>query len=220
MSEPRLCIVDHRTELEPTELQTCIRCQGATRRDLLDIADMYALLPAELQGRAGAATPPEPNGHIHGDDTPMPGGDIMVMLGPGSTRHHGEPANDDSIIGAIGRWVTDWRITFDDHTTEHPTTVADCADYLARRLTHAAQNHPAFNEFASDLHKLKQAMEAALRAGPQRSPVPCLTCGQRALERPEPRDDGRRFEWQCGRCHRNYTQEEFWMAVRQQGEAM
>jgi hypothetical protein len=216
----RLCIVCQRTELEATELQTCVRCLGAARRDVLDIADMYALLPAELQGRAGAATPPEANGHIHGDGDPLPGGDVMVMLGPGSTRPHSEPVDVDSVLGVLERWDTDWRVAFGWTAADMPANVVDCAGYLRDRLHHAAQKHPAFDEFASDLRQLKHTMEAALRAGPQRSPVPCLTCGARALEVPEPRGDGRRFEWQCGKCHRNYTQEEFWMAVRQQGEAV
>jgi hypothetical protein len=220
LSEPRLCIVDHRTQLGPTELQTCVRCLGATRRDLLDIADMYPLLDTELTERAGAATPPEPNGHIHGEGDPLPGGDIMVMLGPGSTRPHSEPINVDSILGVFERWDTDWRITFGADAATTPATVTNCAEYLLRHLGHAAQKHPAFDEFAGDINRLRHAMETVLRSGPQRSPVPCLTCGHRGLERPEPRDDGRRFEWQCARCHRNYTQEEFWMAVRQQGEAM
>lgn len=217
MSEQRVCVVCQRNALSPAEAQSCVACVGAVRRNLNAIELMHSTLPTELIKREGAASPMEPNGHIHGEGDPLPGGDIMVLLGPGSTRTHADPVDIDSVLGMLERWDTDWRITFRDAAAMDAATVSGCMVYLLRRLAHAAQHHPAFDEFASDFRDLRHSMEHILRRAPQRSPVSCF-CGARALERPEPRQDGRRFEWQCSKCHRNYTQEEFWMAARQQGE--
>ena len=210
------CIVCTHAE---TQGQTCEPCVGWVRRTLIRVEQLYALLPSELAGRAGASLPMDPSG-IHGDTDPMPGGDVLVMLGPGSVAWHSDPVDIDSVLGVLERWDRDWRITFAESAATDPATVTGCSLYLLRGLARAAQQHHAFEEFADDMRRLHDRLELALRAGPQRSPVPCITCGHRRLERPEPRHDGRVFEWQCGRCHRNYIVEEFWMAMRQQGQAV
>jgi hypothetical protein len=199
--------------------QTCDPCISWVRRTLIRVEQLYALLPYELAGRAGASLPMDPSG-IHGETEPMPGGDVLVMLGPGSTRWHTEHVDVDSVLGVLERWDTDWRITLGEPAATEPATVTGCSLYLLRRLTKAAQEHHAFDEFADDIRRLHDRLELALRVNPQRSPVPCITCGHRRLERPAPRDDGRAFEWQCGRCHRNYTDADYWMAMRQNGQAV
>lgn len=208
----RLCIVCQTTH---TPDQTCQPCLGRTRRTLIRIEQLYALLPYELAGRAGASLPMDPSG-IRGETEPMPGGDILVMLGPGSTAWHAMERDDvDSVPGVLERWDTDWRITLAEPAATEPATVTGCVLYLLRRLTTAAQRHPAFDEFADDMRVMRDRLELALRISPQRSPVPCLQCGTRTLERPMPRDDGRAFEWQCARCHLNYNYPEWLMAARQ-----
>jgi hypothetical protein len=202
-----------------TTAQTCDRCVGWVRRTLIRVEQLYPLLPYELAGRAGASVPMDPSG-IRGDTEPMPGGDVLVMLGPGSVAWHSETVDIDSVLGVLERWDTDWRITFSEPAATDQATVTGCSLYLLRRLAKAAQEHHAFDEFAEDVRTLHDRTELALRVSPQRSPVPCITCNHRALERPAPRDDGRTFEWQCGRCHRNYTDADYWMAMRQNGQAV
>jgi hypothetical protein len=201
-----------------TTAQTCEKCVSWVRRTLIRVEQLYPLLPYELAGRAGASVPMDPSG-IRGDTEPMPGGDVLVMLGPGSASWHDTP-DVDSVLGLLQRWDTGWRITFGESAAIDQATVTGCSLYLLRRLAKAAQEHHAFDEFADDVRTLHDRTELALRVSPQRSPVPCITCGHRALERPAPRDDGRAFEWQCGRCHRNYTDADYWMAMRQNGQAV
>jgi hypothetical protein len=161
----------------------------------------------------------DPSG-IRGDTEPMPGGDVLVMLGPGSASWHDTP-DVDSVLGLLERWDTGWRITFGEPAATDQATVTGCSLYLLRRLAKAAQEPGCcFDEFADDIRLMHDRLELALRVSPQRSPVPCITCGHRALERPAPRADGRTFEWQCGRCHRNYTDADYWMAMRQNGQAV
>lgn len=232
MSDKRPCIVCHREVLNVPDDQTCVRCLGSTRQSLAHIEACYKLLSIEIQARSGTASPMEPNGHIHGEGDPLPGGDLMVLAGPGSTRWHirmpdgradkpqpddADPDAVDSVLGQLERWEADWRITFGDGAAMEPATISNVTVYLLRRLSHAAQRHPAFDEFATDIRDLRHTLDVRLKLHPQRSDVPCITCETRTLERPAPRN-GRAFEWQCSRCYRSYTQEEFWMAARQQGE--
>lgn len=207
------CILCAHTQ---TADQTCDPCIGRTRRTLIRIEQLYALLPYELAGRAGASLPMDPSG-VRGENEPMPGGDILVMLGPGSTAWHEAP-DVDSVPGVLERWDTDWRITLAEPAATGPATVTGCTLYLLRTLTRAAQTHHAFDEFADDMRRLRSRLELALRMGPQWSEVPCY-CGGR-LERPMPLPDGRAFEWRCIRCHRNYTLEEFWLVTQQAGQAV
>lgn len=215
----RLCIVCGRDVLDDGQVQTCTRCVGWVRRSLIRVEQLYALLPYELTARAGAAAAMDPSG-VRSDADPLVGGDVMVLIGPGSRRWHSDPVDPDSVLGQLERWDRDWRITFGDGADTEQATVSGCMVYLLRRLSRAAQQHAAFDEFAEDLRIMRVQIEAALNLIQSRSPVPCLTCGRRALVRPPPRPDGRVFEWQCQGCHRNYTTEEFWMAVRQYGEAV
>src|SRR5690554_3624288 len=207
------CVVCGRDELDDGQRQTCTRCVGVARRSLIRVEQLYALLPHELTARAGTAPAMDLSGVRSGAD-PVMGGDVMVMLGPGSTRWHSDPVDSDSLLGWLERWEADWRVTFGDGAATGPATVPTCTLYLLRRLSRAAQEHPAFDEFASDLRDKRHRVEQALNLVQARSPVPCMTCGRRALVRPAPRPDGRVFEWQCQSCRRNYTQAEFWQAVR------
>lgn len=215
----RPCIVCQRHELDDGQAQTCTRCVGWARRSLIRVEQLYALLPHELTARAGTAAAMDPSG-VHADSEALPGGDVMVLLGPGSARWHSDPVDSDSLLGWLERCETDWRITFGDGAATGEATVSGCTVYLLRRLSHAAQHHCAFDEFAADLRDKRHRVEQALNLVRSRSPVPCLTCGRRSLVRPAPRPDGRVFEWQCQACHRNYTTDEFWMAVRQHGQAV
>lgn len=231
-----LCIVCYRS-LPLGHRQTCTHCVGWARRSLIRIEQLYPLLPHELLARAGTAAAMDPSGIRAGHD-PLPGGDVMVMLGPGSdgtnqareiiratdnqihqaAPHTADEHNGDtmSILGELERWERDWRHVLNSPHPTDPATVANCALYLLRHLSGAAQEHPEFDKWTDELRQLRRQVEAALNLIPQRSPVPCITCGTRSLEKPAPKD----FEWRCTRCHRNYTQDEFYMAMRQHGKAV
>lgn len=216
---PAPCIVCSQP-LADHETQTCSHCITQARRNLIDIEQDYMLLEAELLDRAGAATPPDPTG-VRADNSYMPGGDILVMLGPGSTGwHETEPVDVDSVLGVLERYDRDWRITFHELAAQDAPTVSGVTLYLLRHLAKAAAEHPTFQEFHQDMRIMRSWLELALRNGPQRSPVPCLNCGRRALERPLPREDGVEVEWQCSHCHRNYRLEDYYLAVRQSGQAV
>ena len=103
---------------------------GATevRGDLDVIVALYAELPAHLPLVPGGAL----TGSRGGADSPMPGGTVLALLGPGSDgnegrrlttseqahgvagREHGvdnKPEDPPSVEWALGTWEQDWRET-------------------------------------------------------------------------------------------------------------
>lgn len=232
VSERYPCFVCHHTEI-PDGMRTCGQCIGSVRRALIEIEDMYAKLPIELAQHLGAARPPDAVGRGGSDGLPDP----LVMLAPGSDganqwreilrsddddpapHARDELAGDPpSVVAVLESWERDWRHTLSQPPGEGVATVGDCVTYLTRHLDRTAQRDDTdFAEFVTDMRNLRHRLEAVLKLGAQRSDVPCLTCGTKTLEREAPRN-GVTLEWRCAKCHRGYTQGEFWMAVRQQSE--
>ena len=201
----RLCIVCGR-DLDGADRQTCVRCLGRTRRNLLDIVDMYALLPDEILGRAGAAAPMDASGVRGEAETPLPGGDALVMLADGAVSRtyarrllhaaddsHAEDeweSDPQSILAELGGWEDDWWITRRadgfprDPEPARPASVAQSVDWLDRRLTWAAQHHDAFDEFARAIRHLAARLAAVVGSGEAvERGAPCPYCGGRIIRR-------------------------------------
>lgn len=206
-TESRRCIVCRRRELTATELQTCAPCVGRTRTAILDIVQLYALLPEELTERAGTARPLDAG--PRGGDTTMPGGDVLILAAGGSdganqarailreqNADHAEdehPGDVPSVLATLTSWEDDWRKTLDiapagwrddtrgrgDHRYPRPTTVAEATGFLQSALAHMAQRHDAFDDFAHAMQQLRGHLERALRAGDpiERAAVHCPDCG-------------------------------------------
>lgn len=221
-----LCICCARS-LDEDSRQTCIWCLGRARRDLITIVELCALLPDQALNGGGTSFEP-----VKGTkDTAIPGGEALVLMSPGSrglsalwdiaAGGRGEWADDESDadpqppLALLATWEDDWRIV-KRQPAGGPATLSSVSSWLADNLAWAADHHAAFDEFAKDLSKCRARLEGVLRHGPQRSPVPCMTCGHRSLERPQP--DGKRKDeilWQCGHCHRRYTPKEYYLACRE-----
>lgn len=206
------------------ERQTCERCLTKAREHLAAIVDCYALLPALIGVPA--------NGAQWGvrasqsDEQPIPGGEAVVMLSNGSegARAQGEAHNLDhypndppSVAFELARWEDDWRSFRGDPAADGPASVVTAAGYLEIHTRWAAQHHPAFDEFLSDLRKLRGKLEAVTGTStrPLRDPgeIACFDCGEKQLVR-EWTDQGFDDEWQCRACHRRYDQASYWLAMR------
>lgn len=84
-------------------------------------------------------------------------------------------------------------------------TVESLVQYLDRNLDWAADEHPAIDEFASELRSQVKALRAVNGTGagkPERMTLPCPTCDQRALVR----DGG---DIHCRACGRILRQAEY-----------
>jgi ribosomal protein L37AE/L43A len=238
MSDNGLLCSTCRHRLGVDELATCRACVADTRAHLGAIEHAYRLLPALLVSLGSNA--PQP-GQTRSNEHPMPGGDALVLLGPGSSalealrrlraaeatgKPHDEPAwgADDrghdapSAAYELGRWVSDWALARHEPPAA-PRDVTEAVVYLRRRLPWAAAHHPGFAEFTLDMRALRQRIErvAGLDDRPERAGVPCFDCGG-DLER-RYGHKGREDDWTCRRCNRVYDQAAYLLAVRANLEA-
>lgn len=240
MTELETCIVCHRAELGDDQTQTCTRCVARVRSQLIEIEQLWAMLPEAIADHAGAAKPID---QPRGTEDPLPGGDAMVLLGPGSTRWHSELIEIDSAPGVLERMDRDWRITMGLPVTDTPMTLSGWALFLLRNLARMAQDHPAFDEAARDIARLAAQLRTATREGYIiEHGVPCLDCGMRLTRRwgePQPCkhngshsnecDQGGRDSWRCENraCPRTvYSDDDYhramwqhWLDVQSQREA-
>lgn len=191
------------------EQATCRACVADVRAALRGIVDGYAVLPLLLDSLGSNAPKRNPGGGGGGDrERPLPGGDPLVMLGPGSggdnvrradtARLRVDPGavqlygRDDadgdpvSVSHELGRWEDDWRRLRGEPGAPGPAYVSTAVDYLTVNVSWAASRHPAFREFADDMRRLRWQLEAVTRTEdrPVRASAPCFE------PRPTDDDDG------------------------------
>lgn len=224
-----LCICCCRS-LRHDEPRTCERCITRAREHLSVIVDCYALLPSltryPASGLSRGVSGPR------SDEQPIPGGEVTVLLAGGSegswaagevhaADHH--PGDPPSVAFELARWEDDWRSHRGDPAADGPATVTASAGYLEVHTRWSANTHPAFDEYMSDLRKLRGKLEAVtgLTKAPIRNPsnVPCFDCGEKELVR-EWTEQGFDDQWQCRACHRRYDHGSYWLAMRARLEAM
>lgn len=238
------CCVCCGTSLPTEQPQTCLPCIAAVRRRLAGVVELYALLPDDL-ARLASGSDWRDRGP-RSNDVRVPGGDILVLLSPGSagvfwaaalppSMPDGErtpdanhpwqgvgpprPVNDNLLTDApsvayeLSRWEDDWRAVRGEAAATSAANVVTAVSYLTARLTWAADQHPAFGDFATDVRSLHARLESATgRADRPETGAPCMDCGA-FLERGWT-DAGLADEWRCPRCHRVYEDAAYWLAVR------
>lgn len=221
--------------------QTCPDCVASVRRELGQIVDLFALLEPMMLGLAyGQPAAARTGGR--GAEEQLLGGDALVMLAGGSSSGHDRDGleNDPPAVAAeLGLWEDDWRSVRGEPAASGLATVAGATDYLGRRLSWAADHHPAFDEFASDVRRLRSRLRSATATDDRpETGAPCFECGAKLERRranrvrrfgcrghggrcPWPHEPhgcadvgGLVDEWQCPRCRRRYEDAEYWLAVR------
>jgi hypothetical protein len=237
MTEPRCVVCGH--ELAPTELRTCVGCLGRTRRRLLllarlvDVAvDLRPDLAPIVLDRTSHATV----------ETPLPGGDLLVALGPGAPAGEGDPNDPWAVQQGLASWVRDWAETRGESALPVPT-VTWLVDWLTVRCGWAAAHHDAFALFADEVDDMLSELAAwSHLCQPSITGAPCPYC--RVPLRRDWTDRRRRHEcvghpdrcdwpyrhhgcadtgglddlWRCPRCARTYPDAAYWLAVRAQLE--
>lgn len=239
------CIVCKRAGLDEHEPQTCIRCLGRTRSALASIVELYALLPAAISAKAGAAPPLDPSGVRADHEPPMPGGDALALLAGGSDVNRASRGGDrshvtdeigvdaTSTVNVLATWEDDFRHLRGEPAATRRADVTSASDYLTRRLSWAAQHHPAFDEFARDIRRLRGRLAVATshdHVVDRGAKIGCPDCGEplvRYYRQPDPcppdcahdgdgHDQGGRTEsWYCPdrQCGRIVDKREYWFAV-------
>lgn len=226
----RHCVVDRR-HLADDEAQTCVHCLGRARSNLVVICECYTLLPAELVEAGGVSFDPIPSG---ARETPMPGGDVLVLLAGGniSDGDAGIESPSDPVppVALLASWEDDIR-RLRGFRAAGAATMSSTSSFLNLNLSWAAQHHPAFDELSGDLHRLRRRLEAVTKAGDaidRGGRIPCPECDEplvRHYSEPRPcthdnppcgcSQGGRSDDWQCPNrgCGRVVTDREYAFAI-------
>lgn len=177
---------------EPDWPMVCTPCRRRTSRNLLEIPDLYAVLPAALTpGSAGESTrvsgsreaPVPPSLDVVDLLLPARAGSVGVRyrldgraragLRPGdpptAVQWASHPDGDPdqlgglSVLTTLDFWVRDWREARSLAEVGPDITVASMVGWLAgERLRWACDQHPAVDEFAADINRLAYAIRSAL----------------------------------------------------------
>ncbi len=192
-----LCLVC-RHSLTEHEPRTCTACVARARRVLVDIHETYALLPATM---GHPSTQSYDRGGHSDDETRLPGGQALTLLGPGSLggnrrrltsseiaagvegREHGtdnRPDDGNSIPFLLTWWADDWARAA-GHTVIAAQTVTSAVAYLTQRTQWAADTHPAFKDYLDEIHRVRQELRIATATNdqPLRGAARCLDCNVR-----------------------------------------
>jgi hypothetical protein len=175
----------------------------------------YYELPRHL-GRLGTPLGSRPGGT---DGRPLPGGDVMVLMGPGSQGldDTGETSRADdpvSVAYELACWENDWReVRRDDSAPDG--NVWRVAQWLSTHSRWAAASYPRFPSFLKDVRSLHGRLENATgrRRSPTRADAPCFNCGGVLLR--QVGDDG--LEQQhvtCQACRMQYSPAAYAEALR------
>jgi hypothetical protein len=218
-----------RISLPHEQPQACLPCISTVRQGLDQIARTWPLLPGLLgRLRSGSDWRQSSSRSPQGDETPLPGGDALVLLCGGSegaewargskgvataTINDNLPTDPPSVAFELGRHEDDWRAYRREPAASGLPAVDDALAYLAPRVTWAAAAHPAFAGFAADIATL--AARLAQVTGTVDRPetgAPCMECGA-YLERGWT-ECGLADDWVCPRCHQSYPDAAYWLAVR------
>lgn len=197
-----ICVVDQHREVDTG--QVCPGCAHRTACDLRDIADLYAQI--SLEPSTSAAGP-----RVTGSrEAPLPlrvdALDLTMPARAGSVHdEHGDQVGHIAAASILDSWVEDWRSHRARGEGRPLPTVVILADWLGVRLADACQDHPAIDEFAADIRRLRRALAAVVGDGPvrpERLPAPCPGCDLVTLVK----DDG---DVRCRACGGWWTYEQY-----------
>ena len=210
-----VCVVCQENELVAGERQTCTPCLHQTRINLNAIVDGYALLPRYLHAYS-TRSPGSGEGGSRNAETPLMGGDALSLIAyGGDAPGNGLPSDPPSVLFELERWEADWRHCRGVSAALTKATISNVTSYLHANLGWAAAEHPAFDDFASDMRRLRGHVDRAL--GTNDRPVfancSCLDCGERLARRWT--ISGLEDDWTCLGCRRTYTESDYYLAVEQ-----
>lgn len=207
------CTVCRRTHAD----HVCPHCLRQVRTTLARLKYLARKLPGEATRNHGA--------YATGNN--IPGGDALVLAGPGASPEQIRRALDERLLlqldtshaqeesradprppaTVLAYWTRTWRDHLDQPTTL-TITLDRAADYIDTQLPHLTDD-PRFIVMARELGDALRRVEDALHEGdrPQTSRVPCWECGTRLVKVYTAREDD--DHWLCPHCGELYDQARF-----------
>ena len=194
-----LCVIDQRRQYERAAV--CNGCRTWLDRTLVEIVELYALLPANLlpgqahgQRVSGSREAPLPL-RVDPLDLMMRANVATVYEPPCNCTEfrrpecrRGHPHLDQvglqPVATVLDSWCRDWADVRDMHETLPTPTVVQLTAWLGNRLEWACDDHPAVDEFAAEMRRLRGGLAAVVGVKSDRVYVgPCPitddkgTCG-------------------------------------------
>ena len=178
----------------------------------VELSEHLGMLRGQVLGTRGGGT----------EGRPLPGGDALVLLGPGSpgysedgeTSREGDPP---SVAYELGYWEKDWRDTRAESCT--CGTVPVSVKYLYTHCRWASTSYPGFSAFLSDLKvlRLRLAVATSRHRAPVKANASCFRCGgvlQRQIN-PQGLEDE---HVTCRDCSDTYDTARYLLALRAAAE--
>lgn len=205
------CVICQRRPYE--KAQVCQPCRQRVEDQLAEIADLAAQLPDHLE-------PGQSNGQrVSGSrEAPVPLDlDVLDLTNdarhtsatPAARQHPEDQIGHDSIASRLDSWVLDWIDTLRLNESPPQPTVRRLTQWLTDRLDKACNEHPAIDDFADEMRRLRTTLRGAtgqLEPQPEHIAAPCPACDLITLIRRQGEDTV-----ECGNpdCRRVLTLTEY-----------
>ena len=222
--------------LRADEAGICAVHLGALRRDLADLAQDWPVLASMPLGSPRSARFDETRSAAR--ERPLPGGDALVLRGPGGWRGSGGRGSASGDAGSVSGVVAYWRMRVvlfrREAPTRDPGVPAALAYLRGPALDAFAAQGGQVAEMITEMAALRSRVRVAIGDSDRslRGAVPCVQCGTLLVR--EELDDGSRTNrpagqvsttrgqsevWTCPRCREQVSADHYWLAVRAALEA-
>jgi len=189
----------------------CPECMAETREALHEIARMCGALPEEVESRGvdgeamyllGPVADPEAIGHM----------EESVRAGRVPEEYLANATGDLHPLWVLGTWSMVW-IDALEHETDEKVTLEAATDYLDANMTYmGGYERVPFDDFARDLRKCRNHLEAVLHDGEQVDRgAPCMGCNATLVRVWDYDDKG--DGWRCPRCKQTSSDAQYRFAV-------
>jgi hypothetical protein len=213
--------------LRDTEPRTCGRCVRRAGELLAGVVCMFAELPehlGHLRVAMGGGTRPADDGR------PLPGGDVLVLMSWGSEglSDNGETIKDTdppSVAAELGYWAAEWserRGQPQRFGLSPARVVLNASQYLTAHTRWAADTHPFFTQYHSDLRALHARLERATGRfiAPEKANAECFDCSGKLVRLVDERTGLASDDVTCRDCERAYSPAAYQLALRHAWEAV
>lgn len=191
---------------DPREGVVCDPCRNRLAAALWEVRDLHSLLTAALSPGQGETQ------RVSGSrETPLPlRVGALDLAGPARREVEGvsDAGRDQeggwSTAAILDSWVRDWAPALGEPLPK--AEVPALVSWLSRHLRWACDEHPAIDEFNTEVIVLLYALRSLLNVS--RKPIhladPCPSCAHTALKR-----DPGGGDVICGHCHREWPHTQF-----------
>jgi hypothetical protein len=189
MTEEHTCVICQKRPY--MRAQACNPCRDRLPRTLADIADLHAQLPAAIerdqanaQRVTGSREAPVP---VNIDAVDLSAHARNATATEEAKEHPEDQIGQVAVASILDQWARDWRDEMAFAQSLPVPTVPELARFLANRCEWAADRHPAVDEFAAEMARLRAILRGVL--GLSEPPaefcdgVVCRKCDRYALYR-------------------------------------